>query len=158
MLLGLRVEVAVVGTALPVLLSISPSPVFHFGQCAVDEQIEALCTVNNESASLPLSFVLHRVAHFQTQPKLGNVKAENSMDVLISFQPNQIGQFKPVLHLDVLGSVVEDFSLDGDPTASKYVYTVTILATLCNRVVCQDGKKLSMTIVMSKAKISHFQQ
>jgi len=117
---GLRVEVAVIGTALPVLLSISPSPTFRFGQCAVEEQVEALCTINNESACLPLSFMLQRVAHFHTQPKQGSINAGKSMDVLISFQPNQIGEFKPVLQVDVLGGIVENFTLDGDPTIMRY--------------------------------------
>ena len=62
---GARVEVAVAGTALPVLVSVSPSPVFKFGDCPVGEQVDSLCTINNESASLPLAFSL-QVLMFST--------------------------------------------------------------------------------------------
>ncbi|XP_048577373.1 cilia- and flagella-associated protein 47-like isoform X2 [Nematostella vectensis] len=118
---GRRVEVGVIGTALPVLLSISPSPVFNFGECPIDEQIETLCTINNECASLPLSFALNRVAHFHAKPLNGDVNAGKSADVLLVFQPNQMGRFKPILQLDVLGSIADNFSLGGDPTATRMV-------------------------------------
>lgn len=109
------------GTALPVLLSISPSPVFKFGDCAVGEQIDALCTVNNESASLPLTFSLHSTAHFHFSPSQDYINPGQSVDVLLTFRPNQMGIFKPVAPLDVLGGIVEQFSSGGgDPSAVRY--------------------------------------
>jgi len=111
-----------VGTALPVLLSISPSPVFKFGDCAVGEQIDALCTVNNESASLPLTFSLHSTAHFHFSPSQDYINPGQSVDVLLTFRPNQMGIFKPVVLLDVLGGIVEQFSSDGgDSSAVRYM-------------------------------------
>lgn len=119
---GSRVEVAVVGTALPVLLSISPSPVFKFGDCTVGEQIDALCTVNNESASLPLTFSLHSTAHFHFSPSQDHINPGQSVDVLLTFRPNQMGIFKPVVSLDVLGGIIEQFSSDGgDPSAVRMI-------------------------------------
>ena len=113
-------EVALLGTALPVLLSISPSPVFKFGDCQVGQRVDALCTINNESASLPLTFSLHSTAHFHATPSQDHIKPGKSVDVMLSFRPNQMGSFKPVLPLDVLGGVIEKFSLDGDPTGVRY--------------------------------------
>lgn len=107
------------GTALPVLLSVSPSPVFKFGDCPVGEQIDALCTVNNESASLPLTFSLHSMAHFHYSPSQAHISPGQSVDVLLTFRPNQMGNFKPVVPLDVLGGIVEQFSFDGDPTVFR---------------------------------------
>ena len=118
---GSRVEVAVLGTALPVLLSISPSPVLRFGDCPVGKQVDALCTVNNESASLPLIFFLHSTAHFHSSPQQEHIAPGESLEVLLSFRPNQMGTFKPIVPLDVLGGITEAFSFDGDPTATKYV-------------------------------------
>ena len=112
---------AVLGTALPVLLSISPSPVLKFGDCPVGKQIDALCTVNNESASLPLIFFLHSTAHFHSSPQQERIAPGESLEVLLSFRPNQMGTFKPIVPLDVLGGITEEFSFDGDPTATKYV-------------------------------------
>lgn len=115
------------GTALPVLLSISPSPVFKFGDCTVGEQVDALCTVNNESASLPLTFSLHSTAHFHFSPSQDYINPGQSVDVLLTFRPNQMGIFKPVVSLDVLGGIAEQFSYDGgDPSAVKYVKNVHI--------------------------------
>ena len=112
---------AVLGTALPVLLSISPSPVLKFGDCPVGKQIDALCTVNNESASLPVIFFLHSTAHFHSSPQQERIAPGESLEVLLSFRPNQMGTFKPIVPLDVLGGITEEFSFDGDPTATKYV-------------------------------------
>lgn len=112
---------AVLGTALPVLLSISPSPVLRFGDCPVGKQVDALCTVNNESASLPVIFFLHSTAHFHSSPQQEHIAPGESLEVLLSFRPNQMGTFKPIVPLDVLGGITEAFSFDGDPTATKYV-------------------------------------
>lgn len=127
---GSRVEVAVLGTALPVLLSISPSPVFKFGECSVGEQVDALCTVNNESASLPLIFSLHSTAHFHSSPSQAHINPGKSLDVLLTFRPNQMGSFKPVVPLEVLGGTVEQFSFDGDPTVVRLVPIYTTPITL----------------------------
>lgn len=127
---GSRVEVALLGTALPVLLSISPSPVFKFGDCPVGKQIDALCTVNNESAGLPVAFSLHSTAHFHSSPSQDHISPGQSVDVLLSFRPNQMGTFKPMVPLEVMGSVTDDFSSDGDPTAVKLVPIYTTLIHL----------------------------
>ncbi|PFX34680.1 Calponin-likey domain-containing protein 2 [Stylophora pistillata] len=125
---GSRVEVAILGTALPVLLSISPSPVFKFGDCLIGEQVDILCTVNNESASLPLIFSLHSTAHFHSSPSQAHINPGMSLDVLLTFRPNQMGSFKPLVPLEVLGGIVEQFSFDGDPTLLRLVpiYTTPI--------------------------------
>ena len=122
---GSRVEVGLLGTALPVLLSVSPSPVFKFGDCPVGEQIDALCTINNESASLPVTISLHSTAHFDSSPSQSHITPGQSVDVLLSFRPNQMGTFKPVVPLEVLGGIIEEFSFDGDPTAIRYNKTLS---------------------------------
>ena len=94
---------------------------FKFGDCPVGQQIDALCTVNNESASLPVTFSLHSTAHYHSSPSQGHINPGQSVDVLLSFTPNQMGTFKPVVSLEVLGGIVEDFSFDADPTAVRYI-------------------------------------
>lgn len=106
------------------LLSISPSPVFKFGECSVGEQVDALCTVNNESASLPLIFSLHSTAHFHSSPSQAHINPGKSLDVLLTFRPNQMGSFKPVVPLKVLGGTVEQFSFDGDPTVVRLMGSI----------------------------------
>lgn len=88
---GSMVEVAMTGTALPVLLSISPSYKFNFGECPVGEHADVLCTIKNESNVLPAIFQFRKIAHFLTHPPNGKIPPGQSQDVIFSFSPNQIG-------------------------------------------------------------------
>lgn len=89
--IGSMVEVAMTGTALPVLLSISPSYKFNFGECPVGEHADVLCTIKNESNVLPAIFQFRKIAHFLTHPPNGKIPPGQSQDVIFSFSPNQIG-------------------------------------------------------------------
>ena len=57
---GIYAEVALTGTALPVLLNISPAAKFDFGECPVNEHADILCTIKNESNILPALFEFRR--------------------------------------------------------------------------------------------------
>jgi hypothetical protein len=99
------VEVAMTGTALPVLLNISPSYKFNFGECPVGEHADVLCTIKNESNVLPAIFQFRKIAHFLTHPPNGKIPPNQSQDVIFSFSPNQIGRSCSVIYklISVLG-------------------------------------------------------
>ncbi|XP_052708553.1 cilia and flagella-associated protein 47-like isoform X1 [Crassostrea angulata] len=122
---GSMVEVAMTGTALPVLLSISPSYKFNFGECPVGEHADVLCTIKNESNVLPAIFQFRKIAHFLTHPPNGKIPPGQSQDVIFSFSPNQIGTFKPKQLLDVIGHVADN----QNPTIShlQVIHTYPIL-------------------------------
>ncbi|ESO84821.1 hypothetical protein LOTGIDRAFT_168309 [Lottia gigantea] len=61
-------EIALTGTALPVLLDISPAPVFDFGECLVGEHADVLFTLKNDSNILPVLYQFKKIAHFSAQP------------------------------------------------------------------------------------------
>ncbi|XP_022089961.1 cilia- and flagella-associated protein 47-like isoform X2 [Acanthaster planci] len=105
---GTKVEVALTGTALPVLLSLSPTNHFDFGDCPVGEHVDTLCTLRNDSAHLPASFVCRQVAQFCVYPYFGKLKPGESQDLIFSFKPNQYGTFKLTQVMDVLGSVADE--------------------------------------------------
>ena len=84
---------AVTGTALPVLVSVSPRVKYQFGECRVGEHTDTLCTVRNDCSSLPVEFQFRRIAHFIAKPVNGKIQPEDSQDVVLSFSPNQIGMY-----------------------------------------------------------------
>lgn len=102
-----RVEVALTGTALPVLLSVLPSSRINFESCAVGESLNCKVTVRNDSQDLPLEFSLSKCAHFVTLPQSFKLDPNGFTDLLISFRPNQIGHFVPNMDIVVQGCIVE---------------------------------------------------
>ncbi|XP_072178621.1 cilia- and flagella-associated protein 47-like [Diadema setosum] len=101
-------EVALTGTALPVLLSLSPQTNLDFGECPVGEQIDTLCSLQNDSTVLPADFVFQPVAQFATRPAFGHLNPGEAMDIIFCFKPNQYGTFKKIQIIDVLGSVADE--------------------------------------------------
>ncbi|XP_071134806.1 cilia- and flagella-associated protein 47-like isoform X3 [Mytilus edulis] len=102
------VEIALAGTALPVLVDIEPSMKFDFGECPVGEHADVLCTIHNSSNELPVIFQFRKIAHFTTHPASGKIEAGQSQDVIFSFGPKQIGSFKPTQLLDIIGQVADN--------------------------------------------------
>ncbi|KAK3775916.1 hypothetical protein RRG08_017206 [Elysia crispata] len=121
---GAYAEVALTGTALPVLLNISPSAKFDFGECPVGEHADILCTIRNESNILPALFEFRRIAHFTAHPPNGKILPGQTQDVIFSFAPKQAGSFKPEQLLDVLGQVADK----RNPTVAyaQVIYTLPV--------------------------------
>ena len=71
-------ELALVGTALPILVSLTPNLRFDFDECPVGERRDLVCELTNESDTLPIHFKFKRVAHFSTEPKKGLIPANKS--------------------------------------------------------------------------------
>ncbi|KAL5010428.1 hypothetical protein ScPMuIL_012733 [Solemya velum] len=107
LLTGTSVEIALTGTALPVLLTLSPAYKFDFGECPVGEHADILCTIKNESTALPATFQFRRVAHFTAHPPNGKIPPSHTQDVIFSFAPKQVGDFKPKQMLDVVGQIAD---------------------------------------------------
>ncbi|XP_053397416.1 cilia- and flagella-associated protein 47-like isoform X4 [Mercenaria mercenaria] len=102
------VEVALTGTALPVLLDISPASKYDFGEVPVGEHADILCTLKNSSDVLPITYQFRRIAHFIAHPPNGKIQPLDTQDVIFSFAPNQAGFFKPQQMIDVIGHVADN--------------------------------------------------
>ena len=102
-----RVEVALTGTALPVLLSVLPSSMITFENCAVGSSLDCTVTVQNDSQDLAVEFSVSKCAHFVSFPQSVKLEPNGFTDLLISFRPNQIGHFTPKMDILVQGSIVE---------------------------------------------------
>ena len=71
-------ELALVGTALPILVTLTPNLRFDFDECPVGQRRDHICELTNESDTLPIHFKFKRVAHFSTDPKKGLIAATKS--------------------------------------------------------------------------------
>lgn len=80
------------GTALPVLLDISPASKYDFGEVPVGEHADILCTLKNSSDVLPITYQFRRIAHFIAHPPNGKIQPLDTQDVIFSFAPNQAGK------------------------------------------------------------------
>ncbi|XP_075769379.1 cilia- and flagella-associated protein 47 isoform X3 [Pelodiscus sinensis] len=107
-----HVELALTGSGLPVMLTFSPGPIVNFMDCFMGEHTEIICTLRNESESLPIIFSFHKTAHFNICPEKGKVKEKCTKDVMFSFAPRQVGTFKVKQVVDIFGSVPEEDNLE----------------------------------------------
>lgn len=89
---GTTLEIALTGTALPVLLSVSPQMRINFAECMMGEHVDTLCVLKNNSRELPVAFQFRHVAHFTTSLPAGKLEPGKAHDVIIAFTPNQIGK------------------------------------------------------------------
>lgn len=96
------IEIAITGCALPVLLSVKPDMQYNFGNCAVSDRTDALCTVTNESRELTVKFKFSKIAHFYTNPAEGKLRPLQSQSVIISAHPQQLGRYKNSINLNVI--------------------------------------------------------
>ncbi|KFQ75445.1 Uncharacterized protein CXorf22, partial [Phaethon lepturus] len=100
-------ELALTGSGLPVMLTFNPGPVIKFMDCFLGEQTQVLCTLKNESESLPVTFSFRKTAHFNISPEKGKIKKSSAKDVMFSFSPHQIGTFKVKQVVDIIGTGLE---------------------------------------------------
>ncbi|NWY00202.1 CFA47 protein, partial [Nothoprocta ornata] len=103
-----HMELALIGSGLPVMLTFNPGPVINFTDCFLGEQVEVLCKVKNESESLPITFSFRKTAHFNISPEKGKIKKQSTKEVIFSFSPRQIGVFKKKQLVDIIGSGLEE--------------------------------------------------
>ncbi|NXG11521.1 CFA47 protein, partial [Sakesphorus luctuosus] len=106
-----HVDLALTGSGLPVMISFNPGPEINFMDCYLGEQTQVLCTLKNESESLPVTFSFRKVAHFHISPEKGKIKKKSVKDVMISFSPRQIGIFKMKQIIDIIGTGLDKNNL-----------------------------------------------
>ncbi|XP_030333266.1 cilia- and flagella-associated protein 47 [Strigops habroptila] len=106
-----HMDLALTGSGLPVMLTFNPGPVINFSDCYVGEQTQVLCTLKNESESLPVTFSFRKTAHFNISPEKGKIRQKSAKDVMFSFTPHQIGTFKVKQVVDIIGTALEKNNL-----------------------------------------------
>ena len=89
---GSALEVALTGTAQPVLMHVSPQLSFDFDECPAGEHVDQLCTLTNDSAAMAITYQFRRVAHFVANKPNGKIKPGETIEVMFSFKPSQVGE------------------------------------------------------------------
>ena len=111
---------ALVGTALPVAISILPSLFLEFDDCPIGQQKKSIMHIRNDSADVPICFAVRKIAHFHCLPSYGFVAPDDMLDLIFSFQPRQSGSFNNQIILDIIGQTC-DIRSSGKPVYRKIV-------------------------------------
>ena len=87
-----RTELAITGTALPVLLRVIPNRI-DFGNCIIGEKREMQAVLYNDSELKDIRFKFRKVANYTVMPASGRIKARSKKQLTVSFVPHQMGIF-----------------------------------------------------------------
>lgn len=68
-----KVELALTGSGLPVILQFDPGKALTFPPCHMGEHSDILCIVKNQSISLPVMYHFQKTAHFKMDPERGKI-------------------------------------------------------------------------------------
>ncbi|NXM50372.1 CFA47 protein, partial [Gymnorhina tibicen] len=126
-----HVDLALMGSGFPVMLTFKPGTVIDFKECYLGEQTQAVCTVKNESEFLPVTFSFRKAAHFSISPQRGKLKTKSEKEVTLSFSPRQIGTFEMKQIIDIIGAGVDKNNVDVLKTKSFHQIYLTLLG-VCN--------------------------
>mmetsp|Transcript_18627 Transcript_18627/g.36432 ORF Transcript_18627/g.36432 Transcript_18627/m.36432 type:complete len:3020 (+) Transcript_18627:106-9165(+) len=105
-----RLNVSLQGQGVEPHISLSQTG-FHFGECDVHERKDCLFTLTNRSEDLPVSFKFSKIAQFTTNPVRGKLPPLQSMNILVSFIPRNLGKFRNMIKL-ILEHGIRSFELD----------------------------------------------
>ncbi|XP_063136439.1 cilia- and flagella-associated protein 47 isoform X2 [Rattus norvegicus] len=103
-----KVELALTGSGLPVILQFDPGKALTFAPCHMGEHSDILCIVKNQSISLPVMYHFQKTAHFKMDPERGKIDEGCIQNVICSFVPHQIGVFRVKQVIEIIGPVADD--------------------------------------------------
>ncbi|CAO2623937.1 Cilia and flagella-associated protein 47 [Lemmus lemmus] len=103
-----KVELALTGSGLPVILQFDPGKTLTFAPCFMGEHSDILCIIKNQSISLPVMYHFQKTAHFKMDPERGKIDEGCIQNVICSFVPHQIGVFKVKQVIEIIGPVVDE--------------------------------------------------
>ncbi|NXR67841.1 CFA47 protein, partial [Rhadina sibilatrix] len=129
-----HVDLALMGSGFPVILTFKPGTVINFKDCYLGEKTQVVCTMKNESEFLPVTFHFRKAAHFSVSPERGTIKKNSEKEVMISFSPRQIGTFEMKQIIDIIGTGVDKNNIDALKTKSFHQIYLTLLGVCkCKR-------------------------
>ncbi|NXD02891.1 CFA47 protein, partial [Certhia familiaris] len=128
-----HVDLALMGSGFPVILTFNPGTVIKFKDCYLGEQTQVVCTMKNESEFLPVTFSFRKTAHFNISPKRGKLKKKSEKEVMISFSPRQIGTFEMKQIVDIIGTGVDKNNVDVLKRKSFHQIYLTLLGVCKSR-------------------------
>jgi hypothetical protein len=91
-----KLEIAVAGTALPVILSVDPQAL-QFPTTYIGQKNEKILYIYNQSDHKSIDFRFPSVANFAVQPASGRLKPREKLKILVTFIPHQMGSLISIL-------------------------------------------------------------
>ncbi|XP_028583251.2 cilia- and flagella-associated protein 47 isoform X2 [Podarcis muralis] len=137
-----QVELGLIGSGLPVILTFKPGPVINFVECYMGEHTDIVCTLKNECDILPVSFAFRKIAHYNICPEKGKVKAKSTQDILFSFIPRHVGTFTAKQVIDIIGPVAKKDGLPAlkiKPFHQLYLIFSGVCNSVTNKVVLKPN-------------------
>ncbi|XP_068035887.1 cilia- and flagella-associated protein 47 isoform X2 [Anomalospiza imberbis] len=122
-----HVDLALMGSGFPVILTFKPGTVINFEDCYLGERAQVVCTMKNESKFLPVMFRFLKTAHFSISPARGKLKKNSEKEVMISFSPRQIGTFEMKQIIDIIGTGVDKNNISVLKTKPFHQIYLTLL-------------------------------
>lgn len=76
-----------------------------FGQCAVHDRRDIAITLSNRGDSLPIDWRINKIANFRTTPDHGTLAPMQTVEVIVSFMPSQLGKFSSMMQVSAVGGL-----------------------------------------------------
>ncbi|XP_049499621.1 cilia- and flagella-associated protein 47-like [Panthera uncia] len=140
-----KVELALTGSGLPVVLHFDPGNFLNFAPCFMGEHSETVCIMQNRSKSLSVTYRFKKTAHFKIDPERGKIDEGCIQNVICSFIPHQVGVFKVKQLIEIIGSVAdENFqSTSLKPFHQIYLYFKSVCKPSTKKVVMKVNPGIS---------------
>ncbi len=101
-----KTELAIKGTALPVLLRIEPNKM-NFSSCEIGQKKEIQAILYNDSELKDVRFKFKKVANYAVYPASGRIAPRSNKIVTVAFVPHQMGILNYTLFCEIIDKVAD---------------------------------------------------
>ena len=91
------IQIPLNGIAFPVMHNLTPCTTFNFGECAVHDRRDLYLEFKNENKKMSLQYNFKKIACFDADPNQGTLLPLQSVSILLSFKPKQLGKWKDII-------------------------------------------------------------
>ncbi|XP_028379248.1 cilia- and flagella-associated protein 47 [Phyllostomus discolor] len=102
-----KLELALTGSGLPVVLQFDLGSIINFAPCSMGERSEVAFIMENRSKLLPVIYRFKKIANFRIDPERGKLGEKCMQKVICSFIPHQYGVFKVKQFIEFIGPVAD---------------------------------------------------
>lgn len=118
-----RTNLTVQGQAVTPVVTLAPA-VVRFGHCPVLDRRDIVVTLQNRCNEVT-SFAFPPTAHFKMNPAKGQLQPLQTMTVVVSFIPGQMGKFKSIIKLAIAdGKAVVEMKVVGEADIAEGTKTL----------------------------------
>ena len=90
------IKIPLNGIGFPVMHNLKPCTTFNFGECCVYDRRDLYFEFKNENKKMLLQYEFNKIACFNTNPSFGTLLPLQSVQILVTFKPKQLGKWKNI--------------------------------------------------------------